>query len=314
LRGNADGIRVLVRAGWNVDHIDYIFHSTSCECVRAILESPQPPIIEDPATGARLLDIAITKDMVECARFAIITPGAVLRARSIAGVKNDAILRMIVDALPRERPREIKATLALTLDNAFLRDRVAIVHILLEAGVPVRRFHFLVGKSLAMMQLVAAHLPVHTRRGCGGRFVSQVPADAQAWAVATEAWTPLHFVEFISPARVLKLIEGGADPFASEPDTPASIARAVLGRIPEHAGAQLLLQAVGGWTSRAHHLFPAPARARAIELLLLGSRMPMPTDVWVSEVMPRAIDRDSVGVRCSGRLRDRARALRAKRV
>jgi hypothetical protein len=85
--------------------------------------------------------------------------------------------------------------------------------------------------------------------------------------------------------------------------TPLSLAQALgeAGKAPADSAARLVLRASGPWSSEGHDLFPATARARAVELLRLGvllSRQPRfhgvegaLVDVWLEGVIPSAVHR-----------------------
>ena len=85
--------------------------------------------------------------------------------------------------------------------------------------------------------------------------------------------------------------------------TPLSLARALraAGEATDGSAAQLVLAAAEPWGPRTHALFPAAARAFAVEVLLLGhqlSRQPRfageegsIVDIWTGVVMPSAVSR-----------------------
>ena len=109
-----------------------------------------------------------------------------------------------------------------------------------------------------------------------------VPDDAVApecalWLDATRRWSsPLHHYEFVSLERVRALLVGGADVRAGDGEadapTPLSLASARLRR-DDGAGddrAALIVRAAAPWSPSPHALFPARAKARAVELLRIG--------------------------------------------
>ena len=91
---------------------------------------------------------------------------------------------------------------------------------------------------------------------------------------------------------------------AAEPGgpTPLSLARALAaaGGAVEGTAAFLVLEAAKPWSRKTHKYFPAPARARAVELWPWGfrfsRRFPREEqamfDVWMTIVMPHEITRD----------------------
>jgi hypothetical protein len=126
-------------------------------------------------------------------------------------------------------------------------------------------------------------------------------------------WTSrLHYVEFLPPALVRALIVGGADLHASDgagpgAPTPLGLARALLARAPgaadesAAASARLVVDAAAPWSPANHALFPAAARARALQLLLLGHLLSREArferkerallDAWQAHVMAHAVCR-----------------------
>ena len=131
--------------------------------------------------------------------------------------------------------------------------------------------------------------------------------DVAAWLRAPRLWsTALHHLEFLTPARALALLR--AAPFildaAAAPGgpTPLSLARemAAKGRAAEGTAAFLVLEAAKPWSRKTHKLFPAAARARAVELWPWGFRISRQFagaeqavfDVWMTGVMAHAVTRD----------------------
>ena len=76
-----------------------------------------------------------------------------------------------------------------------------------------------------------------------------------------------------------------------------------MGGAKEGTAAFLILEAAKPWSRKTHHLFPAPARARVRELVLLGELLSREDrftgasravhDVWMDFVIKHAVDRDS---------------------
>lgn len=144
------------------------------------------------------------------------------------------------------------------------------------------------------------------------------------WLKATqECCTPLHFAVFDSasgptcdetsdhvvhpsPRDAWSLLRNGADLHVRLHATAASalelaLQKAALGGASDGSPASLVIRAAEPWSEATHSLFPHLARARAVELMLLGhllaSRMQLGgtlTDVWVHHVLPYAIDRSIV--------------------
>ena len=81
--------------------------------------------------------------------------------------------------------------------------------------------------------------------------------------------------------------------------TPLSLAERLRaeGSAPAGSAADLVLRAAEPWSPQTHHLFPSEARARAVELMLLGARFSREDrsavgDVWMAFVVPYAVTRD----------------------
>ena len=108
----------------------------------------------------------------------------------------------------------------------------------------------------------------------------------------------------LEPALVARLAAALAA--AGPPPTPLSLARALraAGDADYDSAAHLVLRASQPWRPQTHALFPAAARARAVELMRLGrllSNQPRfadvrsaavgLNDVWMSIVVPHAVGR-----------------------
>ena len=100
-----------------------------------------------------------------------------------------------------------------------------------------------------------------------------------AWLVDSRQWsTPLHHLRIVGAARARELLRGGADLHAAAAGgpTPLSLAQALRAAgeaAEEGSAAWLVLQAAEPWGPRTHALFPAAARAFAVEALLLGHQL-----------------------------------------
>ena len=125
--------------------------------------------------------------------------------------------------------------------------------------------------------------------------------EVAAWLGATRNWTELHHVEFLTPERTQEMLRDGGDIHAEVKPfgvTPLSIAQDLEAAArPVIRSAFLVLEAAKPWSRKTHHLFPAPARARAVELWPLGFRLSQQygfpyEDVWMAIVMPREVTRD----------------------
>jgi len=154
-----------------------------------------------------------------------------------------------------------------------------------------------------VLQLLRAYAP--TRNDVlGPGFRTEHYFRCQAFMDATRRWTSrLHYFQFLPAERVAKLLAGRADVHANDggenAPTPIGLAWALLDTGATDTRAELV---VNGWSPATHALFPAAARARAVELLLASHLLARSCqessgqgtallDVWVAHVMPRALHR-----------------------
>jgi ankyrin repeat protein len=172
----------------------------------------------------------------------------------------------------------------------------------------------LYARDLRMVQLVCAYAATRMRVRARVSILATLNGRGQTrqeitrWLETTSGWiSPLHHFAFLPASRVRALLAGGADLHASDSKadspTPLSLARELLqqrGSADERA--ELIVRAAGPWSPHAHPLFPAHARARAVELLLLGRQLARQrfeqagglVDVWVAHVMPLAVVREQL--------------------
>ena len=80
-----------------------------------------------------------------------------------------------------------------------------------------------------------------------------------------------------------------------------------MGGAKEGTAAFLILEAAKPWSRQTHKLFPAPARARAVELMLVGELLSREerfaaygpvavVDAWMAFVVPKAVSRNRVQI------------------
>ena len=134
-----------------------------------------------------------------------------------------------------------------------------------------------------------------------------------SWLATRRLWsTALHYLELLTHSRALKLLRAGADVDAvARPGgpTPLSLAQAAeaAGGAAEGTTAHLILEAAKPWSRKTHKLFPEPARARAVQLMLIGERLSREerfvaygpqavVDAWMHLVVPKAVSRNHVQV------------------
>jgi hypothetical protein len=171
-------------------------------------------------------------------------------------------------------------------------------------------------RSLETLQLLCACAPsrdsVRAQLARTPLVILVAPECAQ-WLEATRRWSsPLHHFELLSLERVRALLVAGTDVRAAadggaDAPTPVSLAAARL-RLGADGRAALIVAAAAPWSPATHALFPAPAKARAVEALrvgwLLARRVQSACagtaevegafrEVWLGHVMPHAIERAS---------------------
>jgi ankyrin repeat protein len=179
---------------------------------------------------------------------------------------------------------------ATALMYASSHGHVECVRTLLEAGANVMQLRNTDGtgalecacESLDILQLLCAYAPSREAVRAHPMPVDYAfsPECAQ-WLEATSRWTsPLHHFEFLPIERVRALLIAGADLSAgdggADAPTPLSLAtaRLLLGDQPGAGCAALIASAGAPWSPDTHALFPAGAKARAVELLHIGHVMP----------------------------------------
>ena len=204
---------------------------------------------------------------------------------------------------------------------ASAEDHLECVRALLEAGADVMQPHNdgtcaieHACRSLETLQLLCAYAP--SREAVRAHLTPDAASpECAQWLDATRRWSsPLHHYELLSLERVRALLVEGADVRAGdgEADAPTPLnmaaARLLLGDGVNDGRAVLIVRAVEPWSPGTHALFPAGAKARAVELLRVGwllarcvQRVCADTDevegafreVWLTHVMPHAIERCS---------------------
>ena len=129
--------------------------------------------------------------------------------------------------------------------------------------------------------------------------------DIANWLSRSRRWSELHHLKVLTPERTLALLRDDFEDIhrAAGPGGPTPLwiadALAAKGEAAEGTAAFLVLQAAKPWSRKTHKYFPAPARARAAELLRVGqwfkrlpSDFPIQFEVWEVFVMPHMVTRD----------------------
>jgi hypothetical protein len=256
------------------------------ECVRALLEAGAP-VAQATQNGTTALMLACEYGHAECV-LALLEAGAAVAQARQGGFT--------------------------ALMWACQECHLECVRALLEAGAPVRKVD---NGSFSVLARARPDLPllqllcVHGAQRCEltELELDKMPEECRAWIRATWRWTSeLHHLELIPPARVRELLVGGADLHACDGGVdapmPLLLARALLQLDSEHEGARLVVRAAAPWSPVVNHsLFPARARARAVELFVLGHLLARERpelviagrafiDVWAAHVLPGALARD----------------------
>jgi hypothetical protein len=265
------------------------------ECARALLEAGAD-VAQARQDGFTALMVASSKGHLECMR-ALLEAGA-----DVAQARQDGWTALMA------------ASKAGHLDC---------MRALLEAGADVMQLTpngncalTYACKSLRMIQLLCAHAPSRdVVRAHYATIDPEVSLDCAQWLEITRRWTSrLHHFEFLPIERVRALLIEGADLRAGDggldAPTPLSLAAARLLH-DDGSGdgrAALIVAAAAPWSPRTHALFPARAKARAVEMLRIGwllarrfqcfvageSQVEVALrDVWLGHVMPHAIERSS---------------------
>lgn len=154
--------------------------------------------------------------------------------------------------------------------------------------------------------------------------------ELAAWLAATaDCTTQLHYLELVPPARARDLLRDGADVFAARsPGAVSPLSRALemdaRGEAAAGSTAWLVLRAAelgkkvvtGPWSRHSHLFFPEPARARAVDLLWLGTwtvgGRSLPMEVWVDCVLPHAVPGKTARARITKLLHARRARARAR--
>ena len=178
------------------------------------------------------------------------------------------------------------------------------LRLLCEAGAAVNKVADAGVTPLWMAALQGHTVCAHILSSYGARDETAAAAARRGghvkladWLRCAQAWTPLHHLEVLTPARALSLLRGGADLHTGSP-SPLERARTVPGEV-----SALVVHAGRRWSPQTHHLFPATARSYAVEVLRLGYLLawsPRYTgeasslvDVWLGYVLPHMMERGS---------------------
>jgi hypothetical protein len=304
-----DGITALMVACQN-GHLD---------CVRALLEAGAP-VAQARQDGLTALMMACREGHLDCVR-ARLEAGAPVAQAMPDGLTalmwacqeghTECVRALLEAGAPVAQAMQDGVT-ALML--ACQEGHLDCVRAMLEAGAPVSMidngsFRVLARArpDLPLLQLLCMHGA--QRSELTELQLDEMPEESRAWSRATWRWTSeLHHLELLPPAHVRELLVGGVDLHARDGDvdapTPLLVAHALLLRDPRHEGAQLVVRAAAPWSPLANHrLFPAKARACAVDLLLLCHLLARERpelaragraliDVWVNHIMPHALRRD----------------------
>ncbi|KAG8457269.1 hypothetical protein KFE25_011943 [Diacronema lutheri] len=283
------------RGGSGATALMYACQGGHTDCARALLGAGA---LADraKANGATALMVASVEGRVNCVR-------ALLRARAAVDM---AMAGGVTALAAASEYGHVDCAAALLRARADVNGASGSGHTpLVRARRHLRVLQLLCAYGARREELLS---PAHP-------MVRDVPAECLAWLTETRRWsTALHHVEHLPTRRVRALLVAGADVSvtdggAGDAPTPLALALALLARSARaHAGAQLVVDAARAWSPATHALFPACARARAVQLLLVGvliargSALPYlaPSahallDVWLRHVMAHAVSRGECG-------------------
>jgi hypothetical protein len=304
------------------------------DCVRALLEAGAD-VAQADANGWTALIVACEHGLLECV-YGLFSAGATvvqatqdgwtaLMAASSQGQLDCVRALLEFNANPNQVDR---ASCWTALVPACLQNELACVRALLDAGADMMYSHHgryskrqraleIACGNLEMLQLFCAYAPSHQAVRAHPIPAGMIAPECAQWLEATRRWTSqLHHFEFLPIERVRALLVEGADVAAGDGEadapTPVGLAAARLllgdGRPPD-SRASLIASAAAPWSPRTHALFPAGAKARAVELLRIGLLLarrfqghvadaaPVEVglrDAWLDHVMPHAFQRSSV--------------------
>lgn len=323
-------LSALLAKGTAVDHADALGRTalmmSSFEgriaCVQALLDAGASSEPED-VIGCTALILASSCGHVDCVR-ALLEAGAAVNHINGRGISALMLassegrlecVRALLEARADVNKSDNLGWNALMLASAA--GQVKCASALLEAGANLSCFSAGGASALVcgrhhrgMVQLLCAHGAQRSDLlSVAGPELNGLPDDCRAWLLETQSWTSeLHHFGLLPAARVRALIIGGADLHASDRQradspTPLTLARAALALDAAHERARLVVEAAAPWSRRNHALFPQPARARAVSLLLLGHALAREgrfageasavLDVWQEHVMAHAVERSS---------------------
>ena len=133
------------------------------------------------------------------------------------------------------------------------------------------------------------------------------------WLRDSSGFSPLHHVEVLTPERTLSLLHEGYSPVASRGrlcSSPAELARTLA----DSAAAELILGAAAPWSPETHRLWSRAHQDRAVVVVKMGYLLARQyagehtysmTDVWLANIMPRAITWERASTVESGARRER---------
>ena len=285
-KGHANCVRLLLEAGASVDQVTTggytpLFGAAHCgqaECVRALCAAgAKVNLAADD--GRTPLHQAAEQGHTDCI-LALIKAGAPVDQETVFG-------NNVITPTP--------------LWRAACRGHIECVRVLCDAGAAVNKAtHRWTPLRVAALEghIECAHLlsSYGARDACAaGHAAERGIIDLAAWLRRAQAWTPLHHLEVLTPARALALLRDGADLYAGAP-SPLERAKTTPGE-----ASALVVLAGERWSPQTHHLFPAASRAYAVEVMRLGYLLAWSTryvgeasamvDVWMGYVLPHVVTR-----------------------
>ena len=119
--------------------------------------------------------------------------------------------------------------------------------------------------------------------------------ELRDWLNASSEWTPLHYLEVLTPERAHRLLRDGANIHASPAPSPLERTKEVANEVSD------LVKLAARWSPESHHLFRKADRERAVAMLKVGYLLAWSpkyqgeagavVDSWLNYVLPHLIER-----------------------
>lgn len=277
-------ITPLIAACWHND----------VECAQLLIAAGCIMDLHEAVSGYTALHIAVLNGKVECARLLVEADADVNCLCLHADVRSPLAFAVLGEheMVHSHAPVEVQLQMAQLLcahgAECVVEDDVQVAPAEVISADPDTR-------TIAIGRATLAQL-YEQQDGC---------TALSKWLRRANGWTTrLHHVELLTEDEAVAELRAGADVFgygAVGTVTPLALAQIALLGDASHRAASAVVRAAKPWSPTSHHLFPPAARARAVELLLLGAALSASDrywtestavmDVWVTHVMPHVLQR-----------------------